>query len=1853
MKKFIDFSIQEQESIQSVEMESESTSNRDIAIVGMSVQFPQADSLDKFWEQLVNEADSIRSFPSHRRKDTDPYLQHIGLDIEESTYIKGGFLDEIDKFDYGFFGLSKSEAQVMDPCQRLFLQTAWRAMEDAGYGGDRMVSTKTGVYLGFTNDFSTERTYKRYIAEMRPELYSMAFAGNAKAIMASRISYLLDLKGPALVVDTTCSSSLVAVHLACQGIRNGDCDMALVGGVELHLLPLRMEEHEKLGIESSDYKTKPFDDESDGTGNGEGAAAILLKPLDQAIEDKDIIYAVIKGSAVNQDGKSNGLTAPSAKAQEAVLLQAWKDGGIDPATISYIEAHGTGTPLGDPIELEGLNKAFSYSCQDKQVCGIGSVKSNFGHLGGCAGIAGLIKSVLALEHKRLPASLHFRRPNRKIAFEQTPFYVVDRTREWLPNHEVYRCGVSSFGLSGTNCHVVMEEKPAEARETKTIEEDRYNRHHVFTLSAKSLSALMQQLRSYRDWLEHNQHVSPRDIVFSQNTGRGHYQYRLAFVFQDLSQLLSQVTSTSATDLEQLPDGCFYHYHEWTSNEAKADLSPHVLTYEAQESLNQEAGQLAARLEVEQFSQTCMIKLATLYTLGADIPWKSICAEGSRVRLPVYPFDPIRCWAEETEAQTRLVLAGREQETGDYTATEKKLAAIWSSVFGLERVHIYDNFYELGGDSIIAIRLSNLISEQFNQNISIMDLFQYDNIYDLARILDQDNDPPSYEMTTKSPNEKAAEEHNLSRAQYRMWFMQKMDPDSHGYHQQIVFETERLDMDACRSAMDELVKRHEALRTVFREQAGEVKQIIMPFYEAFIEMRALDERINDTDLTQLFREEHMRPFDFRSPAWRLNAYAVGDSRHCLVLTMHHIISDGWSMQLLIKEWEEIYKALLKGDMPALPAAPSYIDWVNVQSLWEESNECEVMEQYWVNELQKTLPVLELNTDYPRPDRQTYNGSYHEFELGKEFTDTLKFIAKKNHATLHMFLLSCYLLFLHKITRQDDIIVGVPIAGRVSPQWESSVGMFMNMICIRLDFSEIHTVEGLVAAVQKKSIAAYENGRYPFDRLVSKLNPERDLGRSPIFQTMFQFYENHQHHDVQSLYELCFLSKELDGKLSVRIEYNKDLFSSETVNRYADLYVHLLEQMVDRNDDRISDIAFMREHERNLVYHKYDQASPGILPVLPVAECFERQANAMPDKVAVTDGDHNITYGELHSYSNQIASLLRRAGVVPNEPVGLMLERGIPLIAGMMGILKAGGAYVPLDPSYPEERIAYMLNHSGARVLVCHSAHDMKVSSLIDQACDLESVVALSSDTMEIKPLGDRCKVYTQTDVEQQPQTALKPVSELEHLMYVIYTSGSTGKPKGVMVKQSNVMNFLDWAVKDAELGPDDQMAMITSISFDISVFEIFGALLSGATLHVISLAQLENAEALAERLHACKITVWHSVPTLVNQMVLYLRSVNRGQQALLLQSIRRFMIGGEAWGIELAKEIQGLFPQSDVINMYGPTEATIWASSYPYRPDFSPESGVLPIGTPISNNRMLILDTYGDLCPVGIPGEICITGANVTPGYYKDTEKTAAAFSTVRWSGEPLYRTGDIGVYLPDGQIKMMGRQDGLVKVRGYRIELGEIESVLLEHKGIYEVAVVAKAEAGHNKLICYYSGSDITEEQLKTIILSKLPAYMMPAHFVPLNDLPKTANGKVNRKQLASMELPQRLLDGEPIQEPSSEIERSLTLIWKELLGLREVGLNENFFHIGGNSLLLSQMHFHINERFPEAVKIVDLFSFTTISALSQYIESKLSDVEEPSIRKSLTMKDEEEVEREISEMFDEIISGKISVLDAVKKYSE
>lgn len=744
--------------------------NKDIAIIGMDAYYPNASSYNEFWSAIANNKDSSGVFPSSRRSDTEKYLKYKDQYNKNTDYFFGSYLDEVDKFDYKYFQLTPKEANLMDPNQRLLLQSVWKALEDSGYGGDKIYGSNTGVFV--TAESRKGLSYQQLIQDVDPESVASSLPGNSVSMMPGRISYLLDLHGPAMVVDSACSSGLAAIHLAANMLRKGEIDLAIAGGVKLNFLPL--DGGLRVGIESSDGRTQAFSDHSTGTTIGEGVVAFILKPLSKALRDNDNIHAVIKGSSMKHDGRAIGVTAPNARAQEQLLVSAWNEAGINPEDISYIETHGTGTNLGDPIEVDGISNAFQQFTTKKQFCGIGSVKSNYAHTDNLAGMTGLLKCVMSLKNKQLPSSLYFDKPNQKIDFESSPVFVNDRLNHWEAGRNARLCGVSSFGMSGTICHVVLEEGPLRNKKNKEDDAGKY----IFTLSAKSESSLKHLISEYYSYLKGNVQCSLQDICYTASVGRGHYQYRLAILTDSVDDLKEKLDNINSVDylyeIKNQRSGISYSYIDKKGQNKEYDVSVDL-------------------------SSDMLKDLAEEYVNGANVDFSKLYSKKSvyKVSLPTYQFDKEKCWVDipestlqigkslsseveevhqeiiaflETQSESdqfkkwkkvltneslhetkdqqnakKYTLKGRDS-IEEYTSAEVDIAEAWYSALGVKVVDINEDFFELGGDSFIAVQLISELNNKYQ--VALNDIFTQRTIKQLANKITEKNNDNVYEKLDK-------------------------------------------------------------------------------------------------------------------------------------------------------------------------------------------------------------------------------------------------------------------------------------------------------------------------------------------------------------------------------------------------------------------------------------------------------------------------------------------------------------------------------------------------------------------------------------------------------------------------------------------------------------------------------------------------------------------------------------------------------------------------------------------------------------------------------------------------------------------------------------------------------------------------------------------------------------------------------------------------------------------------------------------------------------------------------------------------------------------------------------------------
>ncbi len=1040
----------------------------------------------------------------------------------------------------------------------------------------------------------------------------------------------------------------------------------------------------------------------------------------------------------------------------------------------------------------------------------------------------------------------------------------------------------------------------------------------------------------------------------------------------------------------------------------------------------------------------------------------------------------------------------------------------------------------------------------------------------------------------------------SFAQQRLWFLDQYEPGTGLYNIPAAWRLQgELDRDAVEQSLNEIIRRHETLRTTFAAGNELPVQIIVEHLHLSLSLTDLSAQADAAAQAEcLIQEEAKRPFDLaQGPLIRAGLIKVAEREHIFLLTLHHIISDGWSMGVLMRELSALYRAFSAGQPSPLSDLPiQYADFAVWQRDWLQGDVLQEQLAYWKRALGGAPPVLELPTDRPRPAALAHHGASVGFDLGIGLSAKLRKFSQRSQVTLFMTVAAVFNVLLHRYSRQDDICIGYPVANRNRAEIEGLIGFFVNTLVLRTRLAPEQSFGSLLKRVREAVLDADAHQDLPFEKLVEELRPERNLTHSPLFQVMFAFYNADDSGgggglNLPNLQTSVITSQSHTAKFDLSVdlmarddhlfgvaEYNTDLFDRATIERMVGHYGVLLEAVVADPQAQIKDLPLLSEAERHQLLVEWNDTETEFPSDRCIHELFEEQVARRPDAVAVAFEDRQLTYSDLNGRANQLAHYLRSLGVKPNTLVGICVERSLEMVVGLLGILKAGGAYVPLDPDYPQERLAYMLEDTGAPVLLTQVHLEDKLPKHQAQ------VVCLDSEWASVA-----------TQPTANPEIAAQP----DNLAYVIYTSGSTGRPKGAMNVHHAVVNRLLWMQEEYRLDQSDRVLQKTPLSFDVSVWEFFWPLLQGAQLVIARPEGHKDPAYLMHVIQKSGITTLHFVPSMLQ---VFLSSLSEFSD----HHIHRVFCGGEALPYKVQEQFFEMLPHAELHNLYGPTEAAVDVTYWPCRSQGF--AGKVPIGRPIANTRIYILDPFMQPVPIGVTGELYIGGLQVGRGYWNRPSLTAERFVPDPF-GEPgsrMYRTGDLGCYLPDGDIEFLGRIDHQVKIRGFRIELGEVESTLLGCEGVREAVVVAREDTpGDKRLVAYVvakeqAGQELDIEVLRSWLKAKLPEYMMPSAFVRLEALPLSPNGKLDRKALPAPD-GQRQTTREYVA-PRTELEKKLAEIWAEVLKLDRVGINDNFFALGGHSLLAIQIVARTKKLLDVEISVRDLFSLPTVSALSQAI---------------------------------------------------
>lgn len=1120
-----------------------------------------------------------------------------------------------------------------------------------------------------------------------------------------------------------------------------------------------------------------------------------------------------------------------------------------------------------------------------------------------------------------------------------------------------------------------------------------------------------------------------------------------------------------------------------------------------------------------------------------------------------------------------------------SAEELKLWKIWSEILGITNFGVTDNFFRIGGHSLLATQIVSRIKKDLDKDLKLSDFFENNTIREQLKILSKGN---NYIPIIKHKEYK--DRIPLSFSQERLWFLDQYDHNSSYNIPRAIKLTGRLSINLLLKTFDEIVRRHEVLRTNFESVDGIPSQVINDFKECNVlveDHSYLSENEAEQNILELIKIESKKIFDLRNDSLiRFKIYRISDDKHVIFLNIHHIISDGWSFSILFNEISTIYEELSENKTLSLPELGiQYADYSIWQREYLSNEQLGKQLEYWKNNLSDTL-LLELPTDYLRPAEQTFNGSKYTFKINSTKTKQLNDLSNNHDVTLFMTLLSALNILLQKYSGQNDICIGTPIANRTRSEVEPLIGFFVNTLALRSDLSEDLSFIELLKQVKKTTLSAYENQDVPFEKVVDMVVTERELSYSPLFQVMMVLQNNPEGDlffgdlkldpvDITtnvSKFDLTLNFTEVTTGIDCEIVYNTDLFEKKTIEDMVNHFYVLLDLILIDSKVKISEIDILTSVEKERLLIDFNDTKKEY----PIEKCihklFEEQVEQTPDNVAVVFDNNEVTYRELNKRANQLANYLHKMGVQPEDMVGIYQNRSLEMIICILGVLKAGGAYLPIDPSYPDDRIEYMISDSECKII-------------------------LSKEYDRIDFLKNRCEIVINNQWVQMTHEYSKNLDytvNSNNLAYVIYTSGSTGKPKGVMIQHNNLVDYISWA-KCQYIGDEKlNFPLFTSLSFDLTITSIFTPLLSGNSIIIYKENDINSLlpKILSDkRLGIIKLTPAHL------EMVKFEKFID---------SIKYLILGGDNLTVKLASHIVENNPNITIFNEYGPTEATVGCMIHKFNPVTDVRKSV-PIGIPSANTSLYIVDNNNNLTVPGVPGELCIAGDCLARGYKNREELTSQRFIINPFSKDNrsrLYRTGDLVKFLPDGKIEFLGRIDHQVKIKGFRIELGEIETTLTRLEAIKEAVVVTNEDINNNKrLIAYYiSTHELNIDNIRSALAKSLPDYMIPSFLIRIDEIPITSNGKINKKALPSPEV--QMHSNNDYVPPTNEVEYNIATIWQEVLGLEHIGINDNFFKIGGDSILTLQIVSRLS-KIGYNISVKDLFENPDIKKLSLVVNQK------------------------------------------------
>ncbi|MFD2679427.1 amino acid adenylation domain-containing protein [Bacillus seohaeanensis] len=1156
---------------------------------------------------------------------------------------------------------------------------------------------------------------------------------------------------------------------------------------------------------------------------------------------------------------------------------------------------------------------------------------------------------------------------------------------------------------------------------------------------------------------------------------------------------------------------------------------------------------------------------------------------------------------------------KDFEMGEYVAprnaVEEMLTNIWQEVLSLERIGIHDSFFEIGGHSLLATQVISRVADTVGKQIPLRLIFEFPTISEMSSELMKSDQTEDKEPITVKKNKD--QKYPLSFSQKRLWFLNQMDSENGSYNIPFAFRISgNLHYGNFEKSLNAVLNRHDSLRTIFKAENGEPYQIIqnqVDNYYTIINLENESEVEQFQELTNLISEKSWEPFELsKGPLFRAYLIKMSETDHTLLFVIHHIIFDGWSADILLKEINDHYLLLQQEKETTLSNLDiQYSDYSQWQKELMAGENVNHQLNYWRKKLAGELPILELPIDYPRPPEQTSNGKSITLTIPEDLALQLRSFSQQENATLYMTLLSAFKVLLYRYTGQKDILVGTPVAGRNQKELESLIGFFVNTVVIRTELGESPTFLELLKQVRENCLEAYSHQDVPFEKLVEELQPERNLTHSPIFQVMFSHHSMDE--SEQFLLGNQFVSLEIENKVSkfdlslnvsdnqrsimLELQYNTDLFRENTIQQFSTHLVNLLAGIVKNPDTSIYQLPILDEAEfENYVNERADAIEDKSIEYF--YDRIDQTARLTPDKEAISFEGESITYRELSQYSDQVANFLVKKGYETQSTIGVCMNKNLTVIPIIIGIMKAGHVFVPLDPQHPNDRIHYIVNNVSLKAIFTED----KWMSKLNTSVDLLSVDSIWGDILS--------QSSQPSEYDRNP----------EHLAYIIFTSGTTGKPKGVTITNRNLAksfpSYLD-AYKTSELSNFIQLA---SIAFDVFIQDMLRALCSGGRLILCSKDTIIHPEELYRVLADEKIDFAEFVPALLKHLVTYMKDTGK-----VLKDLKVVVSGADTWYVKDFEEIKKFFNRNvNFINSYGVTEATIDNTYFVLNDETKLTTEIVPIGKPFPHVNIYLFDEHMQFVPQGVAGEMYIGGSAVASGYYNRQDLTSERFVINPFNkNERLYKTGDLARYLSDGNLEFIGRKDNQVKVRGYRVETSEIEASIRKFPDVKEVVVTVKEIKDEKHLVAYIiSDNHIENKELIDFLKKALPPYMVPYKIEVVDTFPLNANGKIDYKALP---IPKLVEADDKQNEPRTLVEKNVARIWKEVLNLKKISVKDNFFELGGHSLIATQVISRLQRKFKVKIPLKVLFEMSTVEEIANYIEIE--------IYKKLEMMSEDEAE--------------------------